>query len=320
MRFFITGIGGFAARHLAELLLERGHVVSGLAHRPDLPDGLRRLSRRFGGFDLDAIAVGDVQNSPVLADAIARFRPDGVFHLAAQSSVGSGEAQAPTTFAVNALGTLQVLTAARAAASACRVLVVSSGEGYGRSATETPLGESTPLRPLTIYGASKAAAELLVNQAVDGYRTDAVCVRAFNQTGPGQSARFVCADFARQVVSIERGKAASISVGNLDVVRDFIDVRDAVRAYLCVWERGGRGAVYNVASGVGRRIGAILDDLRGRVRCPIRVEVDPARLRPVDLPVLVGDNTAARSLGWRPEHPWERTVDALIEDWRARVP
>jgi GDP-4-dehydro-6-deoxy-D-mannose reductase len=311
VRYLITGIGGFAGRHLATRLLDQGNEVVGLVHSPkSLPAD---LAARIPD---EALAAGDVCDRKTVAGLVERTRPDGIFHLAGQSSVMHGEAAARDTFTVNTVGALQVL--AVAARYPCRVVVVSSGECYGRAAGVNPVTESTPLRPVSVYAASKAAVELLVRHAIDAYGADALCARSFNHTGPGQSARFVCADFARQIVAVERGRQPAIRVGNLDAVRDFLDVRDVVRAYLCLWQHGEKDAMYNVASGVGRRIGDVLDALcRGSSVQPA-IEPDPERLRPAEVPVLIGDNSRLRGLAWQPRVDWGTTLSSVLSDWRQR--
>lgn len=319
MRFLITGLGGFAAGHLAALLLDRGHEVFGLARGHSGPRQIAWLQKRFPGLREDALVVGDVCDRATVFSAAERFRPDGIFHLAAQSSVSTGEMDAANTFVVNTVGTLQVLAAARSAARACRVLAVSSGECYGRAAGPSPVAEDTPQRPVSIYAVSKAASELLVRQAREAYAADVVCARPFNHTGPGQSPRFVCSDFAHQIIALERGTQSALRTGNLDVWRDFLDVRDVVRGYLDVWERGTPGEVYNISSGEGRRIGDIVEDLFACAGVPPAVDVDPQRLRAADVPVLVGDNARLRALGWTPRIAWRTTLADLLADWRQRL-
>ena len=313
MRFLITGISGFAGRHLAAHLMAEGHDVFGVTREePAAP-----LPPAVPGVSSEAIFWGDVCDPAIVNRAVHDVDPDGIFHLAAQSSVSKGEGDAARTFTVNSTGTLEVLAAAQARRRRCRVLLVSSGECYGLSAAAGPIVEDTPLRPMSVYAASKVASEVLLRQAVDAYGADAVCVRAFNHTGPGQSPTFVCADFARQIVAVERGVQPAVRVGNLDAVRDFLDVRDTVRAYAAIWQRGESGGVYNVSSGVGRRIGDILEALRGLANGGIEVEPDPQRLRPADVPVLIGDNRRVRALGWQPTIAWQRTLSDLIASWRA---
>ncbi|GIW40530.1 MAG: GDP-mannose 4,6-dehydratase [Candidatus Binatia bacterium] len=315
MLFFVTGIGGFVGGHLARFLVEQGHRVTGLVRKPRFPETLEPIRASV----VEPLAVGDVRDERVLLEALERHRPRGVFHLAAESSVRRGEEDPVGVFEVNALGTLRVLLSARSLGAECRVLVVSSAEVYGRPDRLEPLDERCPLRPVTLYGASKAAGEILAAQAADGYGLDVVRARPFNHTGPGQPSRFVCSDLARQVAEIEEGRRQVLEVGNVEIVRDFLDVRDAVSAYWKIWERGTRGAVYNVCSGTGRRISDVLADLRTLAGLSFESRSTTERIREVDVPWLVGDNAALRSLGWSPTVPWERTLHELLAEWRGRV-
>lgn len=308
MRALITGIGGFAGRHLAALLARRNDRVFGLA----------RGGEALGVEGAEEVAVGDVIDAAFVAETVRRFRPDAIFHLAAQSSVKTGENAAVSTFTVNTIGTLQMLEAVRGSGHRCRLLLASSAECYGRSATDRPLAESVPLRPVSIYAASKVAAETLVQRAHDADGADVVIARAFNHTGPGHSPRFVCADFARQIVAVERGVQAEISVGNLEAVRDFLDVRDVVRAYVELCEEGAAGEVYNICTGTGRKIADILKELISLSKVTPAIASDPARLRAAEVPVLVGDGGRLRRLGWQPEIAWSATLRDLLADQRRR--
>jgi GDP-4-dehydro-6-deoxy-D-mannose reductase len=313
VRALITGASGFAARHLADLLTSKGHQVFGLVRSvgPSTP------------LALEALAVGDVCDAAVVATAVRRFQPDAIFHLAAQSSVKAGEDAAAATFTVNTIGALQVLGAAERSEKPCRVLLASSGECYGRAAGPAPLQETTALRPVSVYAASKVAAEILARRAMEASGVDVVIARAFNHTGPGPSSRFVCGDFARQIVAVERvaverGTQPVVRVGNLEAVRDFLDVRDVVRGYLHLCERGERGEIYNVSSGVGRKVADILADLVGLSTAEPEVVSDPERLRAAEVPVLLGDSGRLRRLGWKAEIDWSVTLGDLLQDQRRR--
>jgi len=319
VRYLITGVGGFAGGYLADLLQEMGHEVFGIVHTIGAAATLNELKRRVPRLQQDHIVTGDVCEYDVVNEAVRRSQPDGIFHLAAQSSVKAGEAELARTFVVNTVGTLQVLAAASSAAGHCRVVVVSSGEVYGRGAGKQPVGEDVPLRPVSMYAVSKAASELLMHQAIESSGIDAVCVRPFNHTGPYQLPQFVCADFARQIVAVEKKAQRALRVGNLEAVRDFLDVRDVVGAYWHVFERGERNGVYNISSGIGRRIVDVLDGLRCLTTVEIAVEQDAARLRPADVPVLIGDNRRVRALGWQPQKTWDETLKDVLADWRRRV-
>jgi GDP-4-dehydro-6-deoxy-D-mannose reductase len=295
MRAFLTGghgfVGGWLARHLAD---SGDEVV--LA-----PEGL------------------DVRDAAALDEALARAEPEVVFHLAARTHVGASWSEPALTFEVNALGTLQVLEAARKVRPLPRVVLVSSSEVYGRGTGEA-LTEDAPLQPVTPYAASKVAAEYLGVQAGLGHGLEVVRVRPFNHVGPGQRDDFVVSALARRVVEAERKGEDVLRVGNLDAARDFTDVRDVVRAYRLVALGGEPGAVYNVCSGVATPISVLARLVAGLARRPVRLEVDPALLRPVDVPVLVGDpgRLVART-GWKPEIPLETTVVDVLEDWRSRL-
>lgn len=310
MRALITGIDGFAGRHLAAHLRARGDVVHGSVRRPDRLAQLAVL-----GLDAGALRVADVSDATAVAEAVAAARPAWLFHLAARTFVPDAARDPAATFLINAVGTLHVLDAVARHAPQCRVLVVGSSDAYGAvPEADQPIVEAQPLRPLTSYGASKAAAELLGRQWADGGGLEVVCVRPFNHTGPGQDGRFVCADFARQLVAVRRGEQPPrVEVGDLDPVRDFSDVRDVVAAYVAVAERGATGAVYNVCSGIGRTIRSVLDDLIAATGVQVEVVSVAARRRPQRVARLVGDNAAIiAATGWRPTIAWPQTVAELI--------
>ncbi|MDX2166364.1 MAG: GDP-mannose 4,6-dehydratase [Deltaproteobacteria bacterium] len=307
MRALITGIDGFAGRHLAALLAARGHAVHGLARRA--------VASPAGA----TVHPADVTDADAVARAVAAAAPERCFHLAGIASVPAAIADPSLALRVNALGTQHLLAAVARHAPAARVIVIGSGDAYGAvPAAALPVREAQPLQPRSPYGASKAAAEIIAGQWERGGGLDVVCVRAFNHTGPGQRAGFVCADFARQLVAIAAGTLPPrVAVGDLSPVRDFSDVRDVVAAYVAIAERGARGAVYNVCSGVGRSVREVLDALIGLVGVPVEVTVDTTRLRPADVPALVGDASALHAAtGWAPRIAWEQTLADLIASLR----
>jgi len=307
LRALITGIDGFAGRHLAARLRQQGDEVAGVVRR-----AARRTSLAELGVDAAAVHVADITDADAVARAVAAVRPQVCFHLAAQAFVPAAANDPGATLRVNALGTLHVLAAVHRHAPDCRVVAVSSADAYG-AVDALPVRESAPLQPLSAYGASKAAAEVVAAQwARNGL--DVVRVRPFNHTGPGQRPDFVCADFARQIAAIARGaQPPRVTVGDLSPVRDFSDVRDVVDAYLAAAARGAHGAVYNVCSGVGRSIRSILDDLIAAAGVAVDVDVTAARLRPSEVPVLVGSAEALRAdTGWVPRVAWRQTVRDLV--------
>ncbi len=318
MRYFVTGIGGFAGAHLADRLLSDGHEVTGLVRERRAYGGLERLGARHPSFDPAGIACADVADADGVRHAIGEARPDGVFHLAGIAFVPRAAADPARALTVNVLGTRNVMAAVQSEVPACRVVVVGSADVYGAAAdTGGPIDEECPLRPVSTYGLSKAAADMAAFQQWWETGLAVMRARAFNHTGPGQSDDFVCSDFARQMVRIERGKAPPLlRVGNLRSERDFSDVRDIVRGYVTLMERGTPGEVYNLCSGEAVSIGAIVDDLRAEVRVPFEVVEEGTRVRRREIPRVVGRAARAQSLGWRPAIPLRQSLRDLLDYWR----
>jgi GDP-4-dehydro-6-deoxy-D-mannose reductase len=225
------------------------------------------------------------------------------------------------TWALNLGGTLNLIEAVKPAApgKSPRIVLVGSGVCYGDPAPEhIPVSESCPLRPNNPYAASKAAADLLGVQSFLSDKLDVVVVRPFNHAGPRQSPRYVLATLAKQVAEVERGLKDRVEVGNLEVVRDYTDVRDVVRAYRLLALRGRAGEIYNLGSGVGLKLADALRRLTEMASRPVEVRVDPARVRPVDLPLLVADASKLReAVGWAPAFPIDRTLRDMLETFRA---
>jgi GDP-4-dehydro-6-deoxy-D-mannose reductase len=312
----VTGAGGFVGRHLLALLRERfPAAVLIAACRPE--DGA------LPSLDLaDRVVPFDLLEPAASAALISETRPDGLVHLAAQASVAASFSDPWASWQANLMGTVALAEAVQRHAGHCRFVLASSAEIYGLSFRKgAPLEEDAPLCPANPYAASKAACDLAVGEmALRGL--DTVRLRAFNQTGAGQSASFVIASFARQIARIEAGfQAPVMQVGALDRWRDFIDVRDVCAAYGAALEaRSISGSVYNIASGMPRRIGDILAALIARTGVKPAVEVEPTRLRPTDVERIVGNSTRARhELGWTPVVPWDETLDTVLSDWRSRI-
>lgn len=309
IRSLITGINGFAGTHLATHLQTRGEEVVGLV-------------RERGRGPADVVLVeADLRDGAAVERAVRQAAPSRIYHLAALTEVRASFEAAVETFAVNAAGTLNLLEAARHHAPSARVLVVSSSEVYGRGPHPGPIHESRPLEPESPYAASKAAADLLAYQYWRGWGLEVIRARPFHHTGPGQRPEFVWSSFAMQIAQAEAGLGPPVlRVGNLDVARDFTDVRDVARAYALLMERGAPGEVYNVCSGQASRLRDQLDVLLAQARCPVRVEVDPARLRPDDPPLIVGDpRKLQQATGWAPAIPIRQTLGDLLEWWRSRI-
>ena len=294
MRVVVTGAGGFLGRRLVRELASRGAETVAVDR-----------------------AEADVCDAAAVADLVARTRPDAVVHLAAQSRVAHSFADPGETFRVNVLGTVAVLEAVRRHAPRARILVASSAEVYGAvGADALPVAESAPLAPVNPYGASKVAAEAAAFQFHRAHGLDVAVLRAFNAIGPGQATDFALPGFAAQLAAIARGAAEPVlRVGNLDAERDLTDVRDVARAYALALERGEAGGVYNVCSGTAGPIRRALEALVAASGLEVRVEVDPSRLRPVDVPCVYGSpRRLAVVTGWRPEVPLERTIADLYAE------
>jgi GDP-4-dehydro-6-deoxy-D-mannose reductase len=308
----VTGPEGFVGHPLVRALHASGAIVHGL--------GLRAPDDLLSTGTLASFAVCDVGASDVapLERAIAAARPGQVVHLAGQASAAQSFAEPVATFRANALGTWNVLEAVRRAAPKARVLVVGTGEIYGPQPEGVRVTEDAPAKPVSPYALSKAAADQFAALAAER-GLDVVRTRSFAHAGAGQHPRFALPSWAQQIAAAERGEAAPVlRVGNLDITRDLSDVADVVQAYRALLERGATGAAYNVCSGAGVRMRDVLDRLIALARVPVRVEVDPARLRPVDVPHLVGDPAAiARDTGWRVSIPLATTLAAVLDHARA---
>lgn len=297
MRALVTGAAGFVGRHLIEHLTSHGDEVTGVdrAEGPDLLDSAGWTA-----------LLGDL-------------RPDAVYHLGGWSDVGASWEHPLDAFRANAEGTLNVLQACREVAP--RVLVVSSADIYGKvSPDELPLTEASPIRPVSPYAASKVAADELALQAWLGFGIHTVRVRAFNHLGPGQSRHFLVPALAERIARCEHDGDEIVRVGNLTPRRDLTDVRDVVRAYRLLIEHGAPGEAYNVCSGRDLAVSDIARRLVSMAERPLRLEVDPALQRPVDVPVLRGDAAKlTAATGWSPEAPLEVTLADVLDEWRKAV-
>ncbi len=294
MRALVTGASGFVGAHLLAHLESEGDLV--LAPETDITD-----------------------RDTLFASTVA-CSPDVVYHLAAQADVGGSWSDPIGTLRVNVEGTRNVLDAAREA-GARRVLAVTSADVYGIvDEADLPLDEETPIRPVSPYAASKAAADILCLQATLGHGLDVVRARSFNHLGPGQSDRFVASAIASRIVANEREGGDVVRIGNLEARRDFTDVRDVVRAYRLLVEHGVAGDVYNVCSGIDRSVREVAEQLTTLALVEMRLETDPELFRPVDLKALRGDPSKIRAAtGWEPRIDLDQTLRDLLEHWRTPV-
>jgi GDP-4-dehydro-6-deoxy-D-mannose reductase len=317
MRVLITGITGFVGSHFADYALARGvHVVGSYRWRSKT-ENIEHIRDRVELVDCDLRDMSSVQS------LVATARADWVIHLAAQSFVGTSWQAPAETFMTNTLPQVNLLEAVRARTPHARFLVIGSSEEYGFVRDdELPITEDNPLRPLSPYAVSKVAQDLMGYQYSKSYGMHIVRSRAFNHEGPRRGDVFVTSNFARQIVEIERGvREPVMAVGSLKNRRDYTDVRDIVRGYWLLLEKGEPGEVYNLCSGRAWVIQEILDFLLGEARVRgITVREETTRLRPSDVPVLRGDATkACQAVGWRPEIPFEQTLRDILEYWRSRV-
>jgi GDP-4-dehydro-6-deoxy-D-mannose reductase len=293
----ITGGGGFVGHHLGELLRAAGDQVVSV--------------------DLEV----DVADPAAIRAAVAAARPDAIYHLAAMTHVGESWDFPAEVLRVNVLGTASVLAAARAEPEPPVVLVVSSAEVYGSvSPDELPIDETVPLRPLSPYAASKAAAEQLALQAWRGYGQPVIVVRPFNHVGPGQAPTFAVSALAKRIVEAQRSGSSTVAAGTLTARRDFTDVRDVVRAYRSLVVEGTIGEIYNVCSGHDIAVSEVAYRLCALAGADVELVDDPTLVRSVDLPVLRGDyGRLAADTGWKPEIPFDDTLADVLEFWRGQV-
>lgn len=317
MRVLITGITGFAGSHLADLCLTKKNVeLYGIIRWRSRTENIEHI------WDRVKLLECDLRDATSTRDAIEEIRPDYIFHLAAQSFVPTSWNAPSESLVTNIIGQLNVFEAVRKIKLAARIQIACSSEEYGMVyADEVPIRETNPLRPLSPYAVSKVGQDMLAYQYFMSYKTDVVRTRGFNHTGPRRPAIFVCSDFAKQIVDIERGlRPPVIGVGNLEARRDFTDVRDIVKGYWLALEKGKPGEVYNLCSGRSYRIREVLDMLIAMSGVKVEMRQEASRMRPSDVPHLEGDNGKfCADTGWKIEIPFERTLADLLEFWRGNA-
>jgi GDP-4-dehydro-6-deoxy-D-mannose reductase len=314
MRVLITGVTGFVGPYLAnELAAEPEFELFGMALDAAAAESAGTLPATLETF------TGDITDDGSIRAVLEAARPDVVFHLAGASSGAAAWRRPIACYEVNALGTLRLLEGVRQLGLRTTTVVASSGEVYGSADDEAhPLTEDSPLRPLSPYAASKASQDLVAAQYPRAYGMRVIRLRLFNHTGPRHPEMFVASSFARQIARIERGlQEPVLEVGNLDARRDFVDVRDVARAYRLAAQRELSGDVFNVCSGHAVSVRHILDLLVGLARREVTVRPDPERMRPADIPLLIGDPRRFReATGWVPAIPIEQTLADLLDWWR----
>ncbi|MDD3628432.1 MAG: GDP-mannose 4,6-dehydratase [Candidatus Humimicrobiaceae bacterium] len=326
MKILITGIGGFVGKHLTSYLVseqnkEKNQKILGI--------DINLENFNLGGYSLYNQNIEleeiDLTDREKVFDVIKRFKPDHLYHLAAQSSVSYSWENPIETFRVNVFGGVNILEGVRAFCPECRVLMVCTAEEYGEVDNEDepgPIDENFKIYPQNPYAISKSAADFFSSVYSVAYGLPIFISRSFNHIGPGQSERFVASDFAKQIALIDKGmQEPVIMVGNLECYRDFLDVRDAVKAYFYIINRGNKGQAYNVCSGEKTKISDLLNILISLSETQnIRIETDSAKLRAIDVKVIYGDNSKLRThTGWSPEYSLKKSLEDTLGYWKKKI-
>lgn len=303
MKALITGSTGFVGPYLKRELEAHGYEVFGLdRNNPE---------------NLENIFCGDICDADSVDSVIKEVVPDEVYHLAGFSSVKKSFEEPELTMNINFGGTKNLLEAVREFCPKSKVLIVGSADVYGKP-QRIPINETEVTQETSPYSKSRIAQEKLVEEFKDLF---IVVSRSFNHTGPGQSETFVLPDFVKQVVEIEKGmKDTVISTGNLNVIRDFSDVRDVVLAYYLLLQKGKKGEIYNVGSGKGYDLGELLSEIIAFSDMKIVVKQDPSKIRPIEIPQLVADiSKIVEHTGWKPSYSIDRTLRDLLDYWRLKI-
>jgi GDP-4-dehydro-6-deoxy-D-mannose reductase len=311
MRVLITGIAGFVGSHLAEILIQRKCRVYGTCLKYEPLDNVAHIK------EMISLTECDVTDLNSLSRLIHRIKPDRIYHLAAFSSVADSFSRPLDAVGINVRGTLYLMEILREMKKKTKLLVVSSADIYGRiKKKDLPIKETHNLDPVSPYGASKACADLLAHQYFQSYGVFVIRARSFNHTGPRQRLGFVVPDFASQIAKIDQGKSQPvIKVGDLGAKRDLLDVRDVVRAYHLLLEKGKPGEAYNVCSGKAYKIETLLHTLLRFSSKRIKVK-KRGKKRPIEIPVLLGDNSKIKkAVGWKPRISIHQTLKDTLEFW-----
>ncbi len=312
----VTGITGFVGSHMAELLINEGIQVFGIARWRSRRENLIKVNGSV------TILEADLLDAHSLDQIMLSVRPDFIFHLAAQSYVPASWTSPVATLETNIIGPTNLFEAVRKIQINPRIQIACSSEEYGLVyKNETPIKETNPLRPLSPYGVSKIAMDYLGYQYYKSYGMHIVRTRGFNHTGPRRGEVFAESDFAKQIAEIEKGlKASIVKVGNLEAKRDYTDVRDMARGYYLAALKGEPGEVYNICSGKAVKIAEVLTTLLSFSKIKIKIEEEPSRMRPSDVELLLGDNKKfIKATGWKPTIPFKQSMEDLLNYWREKV-
>lgn len=307
----ITGGTGFVASHLLEALIQKGETNVHLTSYKDDGAFIKTL------VDETKIHQINLANYNEVETLIEELKPEQIYHLASIASVGDSFEKKKFVLEMNLSLQLNLIDAILKHAPQSKLLHISTALVYAPS--NAPLDEKAALGPENPYGLSKLAQDLLTQISIKSEGLNAVVIRPFNHIGERQATGFVIADLAKAIVEIENGQKESLQVGNLSSVRDFSDVKDMVQAYILLMEKGQRGEIYNIGSGVGKSIQEMLDLLVSLAKKEISVHVDPQKIRPIDLPHLVCDNEKISKLGWQPTQTIQDTLERILNYWRNNV-
>ncbi|MDO8886358.1 GDP-mannose 4,6-dehydratase [Candidatus Oleimmundimicrobium sp.] len=316
LKVLITGISGFAGSHLAEYCLSKDVEVFGTIRWRSRMENIDHIKDELHLLDCD------IRDASSVSSVLAEVKPNYIFHLAAQSFVPTSWKAPAETLTTNIIGEVDIFEAVRELKLDTRIQLACSSEEYGMVyESEIPIKETNPLRPLSPYGVSKVAQDLLGYQYHQSYGMHIVRTRAFNHEGPRRGEVFVVSNFAKQIAMIEKGLCEPvIKVGNLESFRDFTDVRDVAKAYWLALEKGEPGDVYNIASGRTVKIKDMLNMLLEMSSVKVEIKKDASRMRPSDVPILLGDSTKFREkTGWQPEIPFEKIVEDTLNYWREKI-
>lgn len=312
LKALITGITGFCGSWLAEHLLKQNLEVHGTIRQRSNLENIKHIENRIN------MHYCDLTDASSLRNLLTNNEFDYIFHLGAISYVLYSWENPSATIETNVVGTTNLLEAIRTSKGDPSIQIAASSEEYGLVyPNELPIKETNPLRPLSPYGVSKVAADLLSQQYYRSYGIKTVITRAFNHSGPRRGEVFVTSNFAKQIVEIEKGREPIMHVGNLNAKRDFSDVRDIVRAYWLATNKCDYGEVYNICSEKARTIQSVLDLLLDMTDKKVEIKQDPSRMRPSDVDVLQGDCSKFKEqTGWKSEIPFEKTMRDLLDYWR----
>ena len=309
-KILITGASGFVGNHLVHSLSSNSNNIL---------FGTTFSKNKVNNIDNVKLLEADLTDEKVVYSLVAELKPDIIYHLAAFTSVADSFSSPKETILNNMACQINIFEAMKKNNLLdSKTLVVSSAEVYGSvKPEELPIDEEAPLNPTSPYAVSKLAQDFLGRQYFLAYNLKTLRVRPFNHVGPGQSPNFVIATFAKKIAEIEKGKMEPVlTVGNLDAKRDFTDVRDVVKAYELLMEKGEFGDIYNIGSGVSYKISDILDRLLSLTTAKIKVEVDKSLFRPIDDPELICNPAKIQKLGWKPEILIDQTLEDTLDYWR----